>query len=183
MPLILFPINTERMYLLPATVRLYLLELHDRPAFASALKARVPDEWPPDQITPEVIEGFLGRMQARDRKIWNFYWILRQEDTKPPVLIGNGGFLAHDNGILEIGYSLLAAYHGRGYATEAVQSMVQWAFSSLKRDRIIAYTYPHLKASIRVLEKNGFLLKGKGSGEGTIVYESLNVTNNLISGS
>ncbi|AKB36838.1 hypothetical protein MSSAC_2248 [Methanosarcina siciliae C2J] len=39
------------------------------------------------------------------------------------------------------------------------------AFSSLKGDClkgdfIIAYTYPHMKASIRVLGKNRFLLKG-----------------------
>ena len=72
MSLILFPINTERMSLAPATMKLYLLELHDRPAFASTLNANVPQEWPPDQITPEVIEEFIGRMQARDRKIWSF---------------------------------------------------------------------------------------------------------------
>lgn len=173
MSFILYPINTERLYLLPATAKLYLLELHDRPAFASTLSAHVPDEWPPDQITPEVIEDFIGRIQAKERKIWSFYWILRQKSPEQPVLIGNGGFLARKNGTLEIGYSLLASYHGQGYATEAVRSMVQWASSSLKRDTIIAYTYPHLKASIRVLEKNGFLLKGKGPEEGTIAYEFL----------
>ncbi|HET8688845.1 MAG TPA: GNAT family N-acetyltransferase, partial [Methanosarcina sp.] len=167
MPLILSPIHTKRLCLLPATSKLYLLELYDRPKFASTLNAHVPDEWPPDQITPEVIEDFIGRIQARERKIWSFYWILRQKSPHQPVLIGNGGFLSHKNGTLEIGYSLLAAYHGRGYATEAVQSMVQWASSSLKRDSIIACTYPHLKASIRVLEKNSFFLKGKGPEEGT----------------
>jgi ribosomal-protein-alanine N-acetyltransferase len=182
MPLFLSPINTERLYLFPATAKLYLLELHDRPAFASTLNANVPDEWPPDQITPEVIEDFIGRIQARKRKIWSFYWILRQKSPEQPVLIGNGGFLAHKNGTLEIGYSLLSAYHGRGYATEAVKSMVQWTSSSLKRDSIIAYTYPHLKASIRVLEKNGFLLKGKGPEEGTIAYEFLNENENPIPG-
>jgi hypothetical protein len=31
----------------------------------------------------------------------------------------------------------------------------------------------HLKASIRVLEKKGFHLKGKGPEEGTIAYEFL----------
>lgn len=169
----LSPINTEHLYLLPATAKLYLLELYDRPAFALTLSAHVPDEWPPDQITPEVIEDFIGRIQAKERKIWSFYWILRQENPEQPILIGSGGFLAHRNGTLELGYSLLASYHGRGYATEAVRSMVQWASSSLKRDSIIAYTYPYLKASIRVLEKNGFLLKGKGPEEGTIAYELL----------
>lgn len=181
MPLLLPPINTKRLCLLPATLKLYLLELHDLPAFASVLNAHVPEEWPPDQITPEVIEDFIGRIQARERKIWSFYWILRQKDPEQSILIGNGGFLAHKNGTFEIGYSLLAKYHGKGYATEAVQSMVQWASSSLKRDRIIAYTYPHMKASIRVLEKNGFLLKGKGPEEGTIAYEFFNVDENPIS--
>lgn len=171
MSLIFFPINTERMSLVPATVRLYLLELHDRPAFASNLNAKIPDEWPPDQITPEVIEEFIGRMQARDRKIWSFYWLLRQKVSEFPILIGSGGFLAHENGTLEIGYSILSDYQNKGYATEAVRSMLQWALSSLKKDCIIANTYPHLKASIRVLEKNGFHFKGDGSEEGTITYE------------
>ena len=170
----LHPINTERLYLLPATLKLYLLELHDRPAFASTLNAHVPEEWPPDQITPEVIEDFIERIQARNRKLWSFYWTLPRESPEKSVLIGSGGFIAHDNGTLEIGYSLLDTYHGRGYATEAVQSMMQWAFSSLKSDSIVAYTYPHLKASIRVLEKNGFIIKGEGPEEGTIAYEFLN---------
>jgi len=171
MPLILFPINTERMSLVPATMKLYLLELHDRPAFASTLNAHVPQEWPPDQITPDVIEEFIGRMQARDRKIWTFYWLLRQEKSELPVLMGNGGFLVHENGTLEIGYSMLSDYQNKGYATEAVRSMLQWAFSSLKKDCIIAHTYPSLKASIRVLEKNGFLFKEAGPEEGIITYE------------
>lgn len=172
MPLIPFSIDTERVCLIPATVELYLMELHDHSAFASTLKAHVPKEWPPNQITPEVIEEFIRRIQAGDRKIWSFYWLLRQKSSEP-ILIGSGGFLAHENGTLEIGYSMLSEYHSRGYATEAVRSMLQWAFSNLKKDRIIAYTCPHLKASIRVLEKNGFLYKGKGQEEGTILYELL----------
>jgi [ribosomal protein S5]-alanine N-acetyltransferase len=171
MPLILFPINTERMSLVPATVKLYLMELHDRKAFASILNAHVPQAWPPDQITPEVIEEFIGRMQARDRKVWTFYWLMRQEGPEIPVLVGNGGFLIHEDGTLEIGYSMLADYQNKGYATEAVRSMLEWAFSSFKKDCIIAHTYPHLKASIRVLEKNGFLFIGDGPEEGTITYE------------
>ena len=171
MPLILSPINTERMSLAPATMKLYLLELHDRPAFAFTLNANVPQEWPPDQITPEVIEEFIGWMQARDRKIWTFYWLLHKEGSELPVLIGNGGFLVHENETLEIGYSMLSAYQNKGYATEAVRSMLQWAFSSLKKDCIIAHTYPYLEASIHVLEKNGFHFKEAGPGEEIITYE------------
>ena len=171
MSLLVFTIKTERLYLVPATVKLYLLELYDRQEFASALKAKVPEEWPPDQITPDLIEEFIGRMKARDRKLWSFYWLLCQKDSELPVLIGNGGFLVHEHETLEIGYSMLSEYQRNGYATEAVRSMLQWASSSFKRARFIAHTNPHFKASIRVLEKNGFSFKGKGQEEGTLLYE------------
>ena len=160
--------------LVPATVKLCLLELYDRPVFASTLKVHVPKKWPPDQITPEVIEEFIEGMKVKDRKIWSFYWLLCQKDSELSVLIGSGGFLVRENGTLEIGYSMLSEYQRSGYATEAVRSMLQWAFSSLKKDLIIARTYPYLKASIRVLEKNGFLFKGKGREEGIILYELRN---------
>lgn len=173
MPLALFPIYTERMCLVPATVKLFLMELHNRQAFASTLNAYVPQAWPPEQITPEVIEEFIGRMQAKDRKIWTFYWLLQRKEPELPVLVGSGGFLLHGDGTIEIGYSMLSDYQNRGYATEAVRWMLQWAFSGLKQNCIIAHTYPYLKASIRVLEKNGFLYKGEGPEKGTITYELL----------
>lgn len=169
-----FPIRTERMELIPATVKLYLLDLHYREGLASALNASVPGDWPPEQITSEVMEEFLKLMRAGDRKVWNFYWLVRPEDCNPNVLIGSGGFLASAGGALELGYSVLPAYQQQGYATEAVHSMVEWAFSALRTERIIAYTYPHLTASIRVLEKNGFTFTGDGPEEGTITYELLN---------
>ncbi|WP_440955647.1 GNAT family N-acetyltransferase [Methanosarcina sp. Mfa9] len=169
-----FPIRTERMELIPATVKLYLLDLHDRTGLATALNASVPGEWPPEQITSEVIEEFLKLMRAGDRKVWSFYWLAQPDDCDPNVLIGSGGFLASAKGGLELGYSVLPTYQQQGYATEAVRSMVEWAFSALRIDHIIAYTYPHLIASIRVLEKNGFTFTGNGPEEGTITYELRN---------
>jgi len=173
-----FPIRTERMDLIPATVKLYLLDLHDRTGLASALNASVPGDWPPEQISSEVIEEFLKLMRAGDRKVWSFYWLARNEDCGPNVLIGSGGFLASAEGSIELGYSVLPAYQQQGYATEAVRSMVEWAFSALRITRIIAYTYPRLISSIRVLEKNGFAFTGNGNEEGTIAYELLNSPEN-----
>ncbi len=173
-----FPIRTERMELIPATVKLYLLDLHDRVGLATALRADVPGEWPPEQITSEVMEEFLKLMRAGNRKVWNFYWLCRPKACAPNVLIGSGGFLANAKGVLELGYSVLPAYQKQGYATEAVRSMVEWAFSALPIDRIIAYTYPHLIASIHVLEKNGFTFTGNGPEGGTLTYELRNRSEN-----
>ena len=105
---------------------------------------------------------------------WTIWFItLRSEDKKKNKLIGNAGFKGKPgaDGTVEIGYSILEPYQRNGYATEAVRSLIEWAFSVGDVNCIIAETLPDLLASIRVLEKNGFRFIGQGSEEGTIRYE------------
>lgn len=59
-----------------------------------------------------------------------------------------------------LGYYLDAAQAGRGHTTEAVRLLVDHAFADLRLHRIEAGVMPHNRASIRVLEKAGFLLEG-----------------------
>ncbi|WP_206922718.1 GNAT family N-acetyltransferase [Alicyclobacillus suci] len=59
-----------------------------------------------------------------------------------------------------LGYSLDQAQNGRGYTTEAVRLVVDYAFQVLKLHRIEAGVMPHNSASIRVLEKSGFEKEG-----------------------
>ncbi|MCC7290544.1 MAG: GNAT family N-acetyltransferase [Phycisphaerales bacterium] len=86
------------------------------------------------------------------------------------VLIGNGGFFDLGGGTWMIGYSMLEAYHNRGYATEAVAALVDYAFSHPSVATIVGTTFPNLIASIRVMEKNGFRYDGPGDEAGTIRY-------------
>jgi RimJ/RimL family protein N-acetyltransferase len=69
-----------------------------------------------------------------------------------------------------IGYSVLRQYQGLGYASEAVEALVRWAFSHGDVDRVIAEVANDNQRSIRVLEKTGFHPAGKGSEEGTLLY-------------
>ena len=59
-----------------------------------------------------------------------------------------------------IGYALDEQYSGKGIASEAVSLMVHFAFYSLQLNRVEAYVSPTNIASIRVLEKVGFLQEG-----------------------
>ncbi len=52
-------------------------------------------------------------------------------------------------------------YWGKGYATEAVRLMLKYAFEYLNLNKVWAGVIEGNKASIRVLEKNGFKLVGR----------------------
>ncbi|MCP3739373.1 GNAT family N-acetyltransferase [Rossellomorea sp. BNER] len=59
-----------------------------------------------------------------------------------------------------IGYFLDKKHNGKGYTTEAVKLMVEYAFEKLHIHRIEAGVIPHNIGSIRVLEKAGFHKEG-----------------------
>lgn len=59
-----------------------------------------------------------------------------------------------------IGYTMLPAWRGRGYATRAVRLLAGWAFGPARISRLIAGTNPANVASQRVLERVGFRREG-----------------------
>jgi ribosomal-protein-alanine N-acetyltransferase len=63
-------------------------------------------------------------------------------------------------GLLEVGYALVPAERGRGYATEAVKIMVDYLFLSRDIVRIGSATHVENKASQKVLENAGFTREG-----------------------
>ena len=60
----------------------------------------------------------------------------------------------------ELGYWVGAAYWGRGFATEAVQAIVEYGFSEANLERIQASVYAWNEASSRVLVKAHFVYEG-----------------------
>jgi [ribosomal protein S5]-alanine N-acetyltransferase len=61
---------------------------------------------------------------------------------------------------LGIGYCLDEPAWGKGYATEAVRSMLHWAYDALDLNRVEAELDTRNAASARVLEKLGFEREG-----------------------
>lgn len=60
----------------------------------------------------------------------------------------------------DIGYWIDYTRQGKGYASAAVQLVLEYAFRSLGLHRVQAAILPHNTASRRVLEKNGFQAEG-----------------------
>jgi ribosomal-protein-alanine N-acetyltransferase len=59
-----------------------------------------------------------------------------------------------------MGYCLDDSAWGQGFATEAADALLQWAFDTLDLNRVQAETDTRNTASARVLEKLGFVREG-----------------------
>ena len=87
---------------------------------------------------------------------WITYWLLVIKSKSLGVgLLGFKGF-PDENGYAEIGYGIDYAHRSKGYITEAVIAMANWAFDEPACQVIIApETQKTNPASNRVLEKVG----------------------------
>lgn len=65
-----------------------------------------------------------------------------------------------DHRSASMGYCLVDAAWGNGYATEAAHALLRWAFDTLDLNRVQAETDTRNLASARVLEKLGFVREG-----------------------
>lgn len=99
-------------------------------------------------------------------------WLEKVVDALPAInmAIEADGKLAGGIGLIlngdvyiksaEIGYWLGEQYWGKGIATEAVRQMTEYAFYYFDLVRLYAEVFETNKASMRVLEKNGYYLEG-----------------------
>lgn len=172
------PLQTKRLTLVPATRAILAADLNDRGRLSGLLGAAIPAAWPPPLMDEGVIREFL-RMQDNPAGplFATWYWVLDNPANRTRTLIGNGGILSAEGqpDTAVLGYSVLEEFWNWGYATEAVSALIPIIFSLSGITRIIATTYPDLPASIRVLEKDGFVRttevpSGSGAEEGTVCY-------------
>ena len=167
-------IETKHLIIHQATIDLARAEIEDRDKFSALLKADVPDNWPPE-ILSDALSWFLQQLETNhDSQGWFGWYVLYSNETLPqPTLVGSIGFKGppQKDNTVEIGYSVLPQFHGKGYATEMINGLVHWAFSHAEVSRIIAETTPNNIPSVRVLDKTGFTPLGKGNETTGVLYE------------
>jgi RimJ/RimL family protein N-acetyltransferase len=82
------------------------------------------------------------------------HWAVETRDTG--VFLGTLGLLRrHTLPWPHLGYALLSAYHGRGYAEEAARAVLRHACAGLGLTQLCAIVDPGNVASIRLLHKLG----------------------------
>jgi RimJ/RimL family protein N-acetyltransferase len=100
-------------------------------------------------------------------------WAVERKDTGH--FIGRAGFLDPPGWPgFELGCVLGRAHWGLGFASEAARAALDYAFESLKRERVISLIRHGNERSIRVAEKLGERLAGETEllGSKALVYEA-----------
>lgn len=94
---------------------------------------------------------------------WGHWLVI---DKMTGQVIGDAGFKGKPdaNQEIEIGYGLLERYWNKGYATETVKGLIEWAFETGKVEKVLAETEKDNIGSMRVLEKAG-MRQTKKTGE------------------
>lgn len=100
-----------------------------------------------------VIAGLLGQNPA-----WlgeHGHRLIIERDSG--LVVGSIGlFWPPSEGILEIGYGIVASRRGRGYATEATEALTEFALTAPDVHTVSASVELSNPSSIHVLEKAGF---------------------------
>jgi RimJ/RimL family protein N-acetyltransferase len=96
------------------------------------------------------------------------HWNLRGFGLFTVLERDGGGFVGrvgpwHPEGWpdFEIGWTLRSSCWGRGYATEAAEACVDYAFNAMGRSHVISLIAPENSRSIRVAERLGERLQGE----------------------
>ncbi|MEZ5014331.1 MAG: GNAT family N-acetyltransferase [Chitinophagales bacterium] len=109
--------------------------------------------------TREEVEDLVQRMLTGYTENTGASWCITHADAD--TLIGNIGIWRIDaaNHRGEIGYILHPDLHNKGYMTEAMRPVLQYAFEDLGLHTIEANINPLNIGSQRILEKHGFILE------------------------
>ncbi len=81
------------------------------------------------------------------------------------VGLQNVPFDSHFTPAVEIGWRVSYNQWGKEYATEAAKAIIEWGFSHLNLNEIVAMTVPQNNRSRRVMEKVGMLYDKEGDFE------------------
>ncbi len=164
-------VESNRMVLVAANSDLVRADLAGVMPLSDMLEAQVPENWPPELYDREAMEYALRMLEDTTAPGWSFWYLLKRSG-QTPQLIGICGFKGRPDaaGSAEIGYSIISQFRNQGYASEAVDRLVRWAFSHQIVQEVSAETLPHLQSSIRVMKRNGFEFTGAGSELGVVRY-------------
>ncbi|MCQ6957894.1 GNAT family N-acetyltransferase [Mucilaginibacter aquariorum] len=106
------------------------------------------------------VDEWINKVDLLQQKNESILWAITLQDSD--TLIGTIGYwrMLPEHYRAEIGYMLNPAYQGKGLMSEALNMVIQYGFNNIGLHSIEANANPANQASIKLLEKTGFVREG-----------------------
>lgn len=162
-------LETERLLLVPYQLSFIEATLIGDNKLSEVSGYSVAKEWPGVEFffyLPYVLEAVK---ENKNKEKWTHLVILKSENKIIGEVSAQGS--PEITGEAELGYGIVDAYAGNGYATEGASAFLNWLVS--EEIKIIkAKTYLYHKKSQHILTKLGFIKKGEGffAGDERVAY-------------
>ncbi len=143
--------ETERLVLSKITIddAAFILELMNTPGWIKYISDR-------NVKTVEEAENYIQNNQLKCYEEHGFGYYKAQIKAEKLKFIGTFGLLKRDTlEHIDIGFSMLPEYHGKGYGFEAASEIMSLAKNSFNIKTLCAVTLPINQPSIHLLEKLG----------------------------
>jgi [ribosomal protein S5]-alanine N-acetyltransferase len=151
-------VETSRLTITPLNYRQLELYIQGEGKLEKEFRLTITGRTVAPDIKERVIDLILPKVKAAIADEYFFYtfWIVIEKATK--VIVAELGFKGepNKNGEIEIGYGTMHEQRKKGYMTEAVGGMIDWAKQRADIKYILAETDENNLASIKVLKKNKF---------------------------
>jgi len=146
----------DRLELRPLAPAAAAALFDDREVAAALVGATLPPDWP----QPDLLEAMPLLAKARSETEGFGAWVMIERATN--TVVGDVGFLGPpEDGVVEIGFSVLPDRRRRGYATEAVRALLEWVLRQPGVRAVVARSDADNLASAGVLEGAGFVRTGE----------------------
>ena len=155
-------IDTKRLIIIPLTYEQLIKYVRCDNSLENELKLNPSSR----KVSPELKEAFeqtiLPNMGDKSKNyLYSTLWtaISKTDNT----MVGDLCITGEPNikGEIEIGYGVYDEFQNKGFMTEIVSGIIEWANLQSSVKSIIASTDKTNTASFRVLEKNGFIKIGE----------------------
>ena len=120
------------------------------------------------EMARETVLGFIDRYDDEQ----TYSWVMDIDD----VIVGTIGAYGYNDGQIEIGFSVVPGWQGRGLATEALEKVLEYLTENEGIPYVTAWCAAENVGSRRVLEKAGMRLLSEEKGGlevGGRVYDKL----------
>ena len=115
----------------------------------------------PKTETIDDARAFISNINVGIKNNDWIFWAICLDDN--PELIGTICLwnISPRDSKAEIGYELLPRYQGKGIMQEAFMEVIRYGFDEIQLDLIEAVVHRDNFKSIRLLDRNGFIIKGR----------------------